>query len=83
MSAAIKDATSCCSEEADPSAARVSVQMCTYVRALDCVCVCVCMPCKMIPSINSQFLMRTAIPDFVFAEYRCMSCAFSDGHISR
>ncbi len=26
MSAAIKDATSCCSEEADPSAARVSVQ---------------------------------------------------------
>ena len=26
MSAAIKDATSCCSEEADPSAARVGVQ---------------------------------------------------------
>lgn len=26
MSAAIKDATSCCSEEADPSAARVSMQ---------------------------------------------------------
>lgn len=26
MSAAIKDATSCCSEEADPSAARVSEQ---------------------------------------------------------
>ncbi len=26
MSAVIKDATSCCSEEADPSAARVSVQ---------------------------------------------------------
>ena len=52
MSAAIKDVTSCCSEEADPSAARVSLDGRTganvYVHALECtwlwlcVCVCVC-----------------------------------------
>lgn len=103
MSAAIKDATSCCSEEADPSAARVSVQeiLCTGAQVWMCmcmhmhsnahdsvcvyICVWVCEPCKMIPSVNGQFLMCTMIPDFAISGGGgCrLSRTSSDGHISR
>lgn len=47
MSAAIKDATSCCIEESDPYGVSVSVD--------------VCAACKMIPTVNGHFLMPTAI----------------------
>lgn len=38
--------------------------MCMHLNAHDCVCV----PCKMTPSVNSQFLMRTTIPDFAISQ---------------
>lgn len=70
MSADTKDATSCCTEEADPSAASSPVDLCTGVNVYVCACswlgVCV---------LTGHSLMRTTSPDCAEAECRGVDCA--------
>lgn len=75
MSAATKDAASCCREEADPSAEREL--LCTR----KCLCMCVfAVACRTIPSVNGCFLMRAT--SLQPGGCRVSSASASDGHIS-